>query len=89
MALNLKKSLFINVRDVVLRRNPVLSTSKNEVNHLIMGDYAQYKDEENGDWIKVRSRASNGWLKKEWLTNKRMLEVNFVCLLYTSDAADE
>lgn len=79
MALKLKSPLFLNVRDEVLRINPVDNkSSKNAVNHLILGDYARYLGETKDGWIRVRSRNSNGWLKRDWLTNKRLLEVNFV-----------
>ena len=66
--LDLKKPLFVNERDIVLRILPKETTSKNAINHLIMGDYARYANEENGDWVKIRSRGSNGWVKRKWLT---------------------
>jgi len=78
MALKLNSPLFVNVHDVVLRTMPIDKISKNAQNHLIMGDYARYLGEKDGDYIKVRSRNSNGWLRPDVLTNDRMLEVNFV-----------
>ena len=56
MPLEIKKSYFINETDVVLRIKPVDSLNKNSINHLILGDYVKYLGEENGDWVKVRSR---------------------------------
>ena len=76
--LNSSTPYFVNKRDVVLRINPKDSTSKNAVNHLILGDYIRYLGENNGDWIKVRSRNSTGWIKKVWVTPNRLLEINFV-----------
>lgn len=65
MALKLKSLLFINVRDAVLCLKPINGkNSTNAVNHLILGDYAKYLGETKNDWVKVRSRNSNGWLKK-------------------------
>lgn len=78
MALDKTKPYFLDTRDAVLRLKPKDSTSKNATNHLILGDYIRYLDESDGDWVKVRSRGNNGWLKEEWLTPNRLLEVNFV-----------
>ncbi len=78
MALSTKKPYFVNERDVVLRIKPEDKTSKNAINHLILGDYVKYLDEKNGDWVKVRSRGNSGWVKEIWLTEKRLLEINFV-----------
>lgn len=78
MIFNVKTHYFVNQTDVVLRLNPVDKTSKNAANHLILGDYVRYLGVEQGDWVNVRSRNKNGWLKKDWLINKRMLEINFV-----------
>ena len=78
MGLKVSIAYFINKRDVVLRLKPLQSTSKNAANHLILGDYVKYLGEKNGDWVKVRSRRSTGWIKEEWVTSKRLLEINFV-----------
>ena len=78
MSLNLSLPCFVTERDVVLRIEPKMSTSKNAINHLILGDYAKFLGEEQNEWVKVRSRNDNGWLKKNWLSNERILEVNFV-----------
>ncbi|MDG5490627.1 ComEC/Rec2 family competence protein [Psychroserpens sp. SPM9] len=92
MALDTKKAYFISERDVVLRLLPKDSTSKNAANHLILGDYARYLGETSGDWVKMKCRGNEGWLKEEWVTDKRMLEINFVdigqgdgCHLVTPD----
>ena len=78
MPLDTKKAYFINEIDVVLRLKPIDVLRKNTINHLILGDYVKYLGEEDGEWVKVRSRRSNGWLKASQLVDKRMLEVNFV-----------
>lgn len=76
MRLSTHKSYFINKSDVVLRRNP--EKGSDPVNHLILGDYVNYKGEIHGEWIKVRSRRNNGWIKNTDITDQRLLEVNFV-----------
>ncbi len=78
MNLDTDTPYFVNDVDVVLRLAPKETTTKNAANHLILGDYVGYLGEENGDWIKVRSRGKTGWLKKGWITDQRMLEINFV-----------
>jgi len=78
MNLELKKPLFVNDRDVVLRSQAEASGRKTEINHLIMGDYVKFLGEEKSGWLKIRSRRTNGWVMKSSLTNERMLEVNFV-----------
>ncbi len=78
MSLKENTSYFVKLRDIVLRLNPDEKTSKNAVNHLILGDYVRYLGEQKGDWVKVRSRNCNGWIKPDWVTEKRLLEINFV-----------
>jgi len=78
MTLIKNKAYFINKKDVVLRIKPIVKTSKNAINHLILGDYIKYLDETDGEWVRVRSRGNNGWIKEEWLTENRLLEINFV-----------
>lgn len=80
MTLNLNKPCFINERDVVLHRNPNDSAKNNEVNHLLIGDYAECTSRTHGEWVEVNSRNDTGWLKKEWLTNNRFLEINFISI---------
>ncbi|NOQ72461.1 MAG: hypothetical protein GQ574_10695 [Crocinitomix sp.] len=78
MLLNTEKEYFLSVRDEVLRKNPTKSTRRNAINHLILGDELHYLDETDGEWAKFHCRRSSGWLKIEWVTGQRLLEVNFV-----------
>jgi beta-lactamase superfamily II metal-dependent hydrolase len=45
---------------------------------LIWGDFVTLLAEDDGDWTKVRSRRTTGWMKKADLQEERLLEVNFV-----------
>ena len=45
---------------------------------LIWGDFVSLFDEDDGEWTKVRSRRTTGWMKKADLQAERLLEVNFV-----------
>jgi beta-lactamase superfamily II metal-dependent hydrolase len=47
------------------------------INQLLWGDWARI-DEIEGNWVNIRSRNRNGWLRKENLQPNRILEVNFV-----------
>lgn len=81
---------------------------KTSIQHLIFGDfitppkdndgnYISWKKEEliqfkNADWIRVRSRQEEGWIRVEELLVERPLEVNFIdigqgdgCHLVTPD----
>lgn len=78
MEFNTSTHYFVSKTDVVLRIKPIERTSKNAANHLILGDYVRYLGLQEGEWVNVRSRNKNGWLKKKWLTDKRLLEINFV-----------
>lgn len=78
MLLESDKLYFLSVRDEVLRKNPKKSTRGNSINHLILGDALHYLNETDGEWAKFNSRRSVGWLKTEWITDQRSLEVNFV-----------
>ena len=78
MSLSTSKPYFINQRDVVLRLEPKEKTSKNAANHLLLGDYLRYLDETDGDWVKVKCRGDEGWLKPEWFSEQRLLEINFI-----------
>jgi len=78
MSLSINKAYFINQRDVVLRIQADEKTSKNAVNHLILGDYLKYLGETNGEWAKVKCRGNEGWLKTDWFAEQRLLEINFV-----------
>ena len=45
---------------------------------LIWGDFVTLLAEDDGEWTKVRSRRTTGWMKKSDLQEERLLEVNFV-----------
>ena len=45
---------------------------------LIWGDFVTLLHEDDGEWTKVRSRRTTGWMKKADLQAERLLEVNFV-----------
>ena len=47
------------------------------INHLLWGDWARV-NQIQGDWVNIRSRNRNGWLRQENLQPNRILEVNFV-----------
>ncbi|MFT5820901.1 MAG: beta-lactamase superfamily II metal-dependent hydrolase [Crocinitomix sp.] len=78
MQLTAEKEYFLSVRDEVLRKNPTKSTRGNAINHLILGDELHYLNETDGEWAMFHCRRSSGWLKIEWVTDQRLLEVNFV-----------
>ena len=78
MSLSEKKMYFLSVQDEVLRKTPKTSTRGNALNHLILGDALQYVGETKDEWSKFYCRRTVGWLKTEWVTENRMLEVNFV-----------
>lgn len=78
MALNLNKPVFVNERDVVLRKEPKDDTGDNAVNHLILGDYVTPTGERDADWVQVWGRGVLGWFRENWLSNDRLLEINFV-----------
>ena len=50
---------------------------KKSVNQLLWGDWACIK-EIDGNWVKIRARNHDGWVRKENLQTNRLLEVNFV-----------
>ncbi|MGA1822368.1 MAG: ComEC/Rec2 family competence protein [Thermoplasmatota archaeon] len=70
-----------------------------KIQQLIWGDYIAIKepvkkktDEEGEEWVYVRSRRTNGWVKTEQTLQDRLLEVNFVdvgqgdgCFIVTPD----
>ncbi|WP_299547061.1 hypothetical protein [Seonamhaeicola sp.] len=76
--LDLSKFLFVGVESTILFATPNNTSKKNRVNHLIFGDFATFDNETNGEWIKINCRGNDGWVKKKHLTNKRILEINFV-----------
>lgn len=50
---------------------------KEPINELLWGDWCRV-DTVSGNWVKVRSRRRDGWVRKENLQTDRILEVNFV-----------
>ncbi len=70
------KAYFISALDVVLRASA--DEHSDPVNHLLFGDWLRFLGEEQGDWARVKCRGDKGWLKKEWFSGKRVLEINFV-----------
>lgn len=66
--------------------------TRKKVQHLIWGDYVMVRGGEEGDWVEVRARGQDGWMKKSDLQQNRLLEVNYVdigqgdgCFLVTPD----
>lgn len=70
------KSYYISTHDAVIRKSS--NPKSDPLNHLLFGDWLKYLGEENADFIKARSRGCNGWLPKSSITDKRVLEINFV-----------
>lgn len=76
MSLIRGKHFFISVTDAVLRAE---AKPKSEPkNHLLFGDWLKYLGEEKNGWAKVQCRGDKGWLRKNWFSPNRVLEVNFV-----------
>jgi beta-lactamase superfamily II metal-dependent hydrolase len=50
---------------------------KKAINQLLWGDYTKVLALD-GNWIKIRARGRNGWVRRERLQENRLLEVNFV-----------
>lgn len=50
---------------------------KKAVNHLLWGDYAKVLSI-SGNWVEIKARGREGWVRKERLQENRLLEVNFV-----------
>ena len=64
---------------------------KKKVQHLLWGDWMKVL-ENDGDWVKVHSRGSDGWIEASNVQDTRLLEVNFVdigqgdgCFIVTPD----
>ncbi len=76
MTLDKNTDYFVSVSDTVLRKSH--SSSATAENHLLMGDWLRYLDEDTANWAKVRCRGSTGWLPKNHFSDKRLLEINFV-----------
>ena len=50
---------------------------KKAINQLLWGDYSRVLAV-NGNWVEIRARRRNGWVRREKLQKNRILEVNFV-----------
>ncbi|MFV2060944.1 MAG: ComEC/Rec2 family competence protein [Gammaproteobacteria bacterium] len=50
---------------------------KKPINQLLWGDWARV-DEIDGNWVNIRSRRRNGWVRQENLQTNQILEINFV-----------
>ena len=48
------------------------------VEHTIWGDYVGLTGVEDGDWVQVRARGMDGWMRRSEIQTERLLEVNFV-----------
>jgi beta-lactamase superfamily II metal-dependent hydrolase len=49
-----------------------------KIQHLLWGDFLRLRDGEQGDWVEVRARGCDGWMRKADLQEERLLEINFV-----------
>src|SRR5687768_1914433 len=45
---------------------------------LIWADFVTLLNEDDGQWTKVRSRRTTGWMRKNDLQTEQLLEINFV-----------
>ncbi len=75
MPLSTDKDYFISRPDVVLRATPGGGAARN---HLILGDWLEFMGETNGEFVKIRCRGDDGWVREVAVTEARALEVNFV-----------
>lgn len=75
MPLSTNTNYFIARPDVVLRATPGGKTARN---HLILGDWLRYLNEAQGDFVKIRCRGAEGWVREDDVTTTRALEINFV-----------
>lgn len=75
MPLSAGKHYFIARPDVVLCAAPGGDTARN---HLILGDRLRFLAETDGDFVKIRCRGDEGWVREDDVTETRALEVNFV-----------
>lgn len=48
------------------------------IQQLLWGDFVRPLGDEAGEWIKVRGRNAEGWIRQTDLQEQRLLEVNFV-----------
>lgn len=52
--------------------------SSTKVQQLLWGDFVTRFPETEGEWVRVRGRGEDGWLRESELQEERLLEVNFV-----------
>ncbi len=78
MPITKKKRYYISVPQCTVYKTPKTAKSKNTVNQLLLGDFVELLADNNDEWQKITCRGTTGWIKKEWLTDERLLEVNFV-----------
>lgn len=45
---------------------------------LLWGDFVSELGRRDGEWVEVRGRGENGWMREDELQQERLLEVNFV-----------
>lgn len=75
MPLSTDTDYFIARPDVVLRATPGGGAARN---HLILGDWLRFLNDTRGDFVKIRCRGAEGWVREDEVTETRALEVNFV-----------
>lgn len=63
-----------------------------KVQHLLWGDFVRLLSGRQEEWVEVRARGENGWMREKDLQEERLLEVNFVdigqgdgCFIVTPD----
>lgn len=75
-----KDEVYIGYPDAIMFETKGAANSKKgkkPINQLLWGDWARVR-EVDGNWINIRSRGRNGWVRKDNLKTNRLLEVNFV-----------
>lgn len=75
MPLSTTKNYYIARPDVVLRSQPGGGSARN---HLILGDWLRFLGDTDCDFISIRCRGDEGWVREDDVTETRALEVNFV-----------
>jgi beta-lactamase superfamily II metal-dependent hydrolase len=69
---------FATYPSAVVYKTPGKKMKRNAVQHLIWGDWLKRLGPTQDEWVKVRARRENGWMHKDDIQKKRILEVNFV-----------
>lgn len=75
MPLSPNKEYFIARASVILRTKPGGGAARN---HLILGDWLRFLNETDGDFVKIKCRGDEGWVREDEVTETRALEINFV-----------